>query len=73
MALCRIQTWGIIEDGQGCHHLSSTPQPWDSRQPTHHVYAIDYYSSRQGYPSLLGLSTRAYATRADDEPAKKYE
>ena len=28
VALHRIRTWGIIRDGQGCHHLLPTPQPW---------------------------------------------
>ena len=31
-ALRRIWTWGITKDGQGWHHLSPTPQPWDMRQ-----------------------------------------
>jgi hypothetical protein len=25
-------TWGITRDGQGCHHLPPTPQPWGTRQ-----------------------------------------
>ena len=25
--LHNIRTWGITSDGQGCHHLSPTPQP----------------------------------------------
>ena len=32
LALRRIWTWGITKDGQGCHHLSPTPQPEDTRQ-----------------------------------------
>ena len=24
--------WGITRDGQGCHHLPPTPQPWGTRQ-----------------------------------------
>jgi hypothetical protein len=37
------RTWGIIRDGQSCHHLPPTPQPWGivistgSRVPEHHA------------------------------------
>jgi hypothetical protein len=38
------QTWGITRDGQGCHHLLRTPQPWStvifevSRAPEHYAH-----------------------------------
>ena len=32
VALRCIRTWGITKNGHGCHHLSSTPQPRDTRQ-----------------------------------------
>ena len=32
IALCHIQTWGIMKDGHGYHHLPHTPLPEDTRQ-----------------------------------------
>ena len=42
-ALCRIRTWGITKDEQGCHHLPPTPQPERRKciHPSLYTQALD--------------------------------
>ena len=56
--LSNTQTWGIIRDEQGYHHLPPTPQPWDtviskgSHAPEHHAYVQENYLCPLEIPTL---------------------
>ena len=78
VALCRIQTWGITKDGQGCHHLPSTPQPWDMRRmkvtsslDTMSTLTVTTLTLARNFRLYQESSTRAPTMRTDDEPTSK--
>jgi hypothetical protein len=78
VALRRIQTWRITKDGQGCHHLPSIPQPWDTRQ-TRVTCSLDTTSTLTATTLALARNfrlyqesfTRAPVMRTDNKPASK--
>jgi hypothetical protein len=69
---------GIRKDGQSCHHLPPTPQPWDTRQ-TKVTYSLDTTSMLTSTTLVLAKNFRLYekssprapTTRTDDELASK--
>ena len=78
IALCCIQTWGIMKDGQGYHHLLLTPQPWDTRQPkvtssldTMSTLSITTLALARNFRLYQESSTRVFITRTNDEPISK--
>jgi hypothetical protein len=78
IALCRIQTWGVIKDGYGYHHLTPTPQPLDTRQ-TKVTCSLDTTSMLTATTLALvrnfclyqESSTRVSITRSDNGPTSK--
>jgi hypothetical protein len=59
MALRHIQTWEITRDGQGYHHLSSTPQLWDTRQ-TKVACSLDTTSTLSTTTLVVARNIRLY-------------
>ena len=77
LALRRIWTWGITKDGQGCHHLSPTPQPWDTRQmkvmcslDTKSMLSTTTLASARNIRRYQESSTRASVTGTNDKPGR---
>ena len=77
-ALRCIRTWGIMKDGQGCHHLPPTPQPWDMRQmkvmcslDTTSTLTSTNLALARNFRLYQESSIRAPTTRTDDEPTSK--
>jgi hypothetical protein len=78
VVLRRIRTWRITKDGQGCHHLPSIPQLWDTRQ-TRVMCSLDTTSTLTATTLALARNfrlyqesfTRAPVMRTDNKPASK--
>ena len=60
--------WGITKDGQGCHHLPPTPQPWSTvisvgfRAPEHHA------REQRNYPCPPGLQPYGLTSKNMGKP-----
>ena len=71
--LHNTRKWGITRDGQGCHHLSPTPQPWDtvisegSHAPEHHARVQGNYPYPPRTPTLRIDKQEYGQTRRNDE------
>jgi hypothetical protein len=70
--------WGISKDEQGYHHLLPTRQPWDTRQmkvtctlDTTSTLTVTTLVLARNFHLYQESSTRAPATKTDDEPASK--
>jgi hypothetical protein len=78
VALRHTQMWEITKDGQVCHHLLHTPQPWDTRQmkvtcslDTTSTLIATTLALARNFCLYQESSTRLSVIRADDELASK--
>jgi hypothetical protein len=76
VTLRRTRTWGITRDGQDCHHLLPTPQPWEMKQTkvtssldTSSTLLVTTLALAKNFCLYQESSTRVSATGMDDEPA----